>query len=246
MAEWDLVLGDCLEGMARLADRSVDHVISDPPYSEWTHAKVRRGGSVHVPDATEGVKRPVISTSKVLGFAALSDETRNAAAVQFARLCRRWVLVFTDDQGIAEWRYSLEAAGLENVRVGAWVKPGACPQFTGDRPATGWEAIVIAHRPGKKRWNGGGKHGVWTFPIVSGGSDRLHTTQKPEALMEALVRDFTDPGDLILDPFAGSGTTGVAALRNGRRFIGWERDPKYHAIATKRLGYTKEQRCLAL
>ena len=60
-------------------------------------------------------------------------------------------------------------------------------------------------------------------------------------IMESLVRDFTDPGDLILDPFAGSGTTGVAAIRLGRRFIGWEKDPKYHAIALKRLTAAKEQ-----
>ena len=66
-------------------------------------------------------------------------------------------------------------------------------------------------------------------------------TEKPLSLMEKLIRDFTDPGDLILDPFAGSGTTGVAAIRLGRRFIGWERDPKYHAIAVKRLEDAKEQ-----
>jgi DNA modification methylase len=59
--------------------------------------------------------------------------------------------------------------------------------------------------------------------------------------MEAMVRDFTDRGETILDPFAGSGTTGVAAIRNGRNFIGWEKDPKYHAIADRRLRGTKEQ-----
>jgi len=64
---------------------------------------------------------------------------------------------------------------------------------------------------------------------------------KPPALMESLVRDFTDPGELICDPFAGSGTTGVACLRLGRRFIGWERDPKYHAVAVKRLRAAREQ-----
>jgi site-specific DNA-methyltransferase (adenine-specific) len=68
-----------------------------------------------------------------------------------------------------------------------------------------------------------------------------HETQKPIDLMVELVRLFTDPGDLILDPFAGSGTTGVAAIRLGRRFIGWERDPKYHAIAVKRLTAAREQ-----
>ena len=75
-----------------------------------------------------------------------------------------------------------------------------------------------------------------------GGNDaRVHTTQKPDSLMEALVRDFTDPGDLICDPFAGSGTTGVAAIRLGRRFIGWEKSPQYHAIAVKRLMAAREQ-----
>jgi site-specific DNA-methyltransferase (adenine-specific) len=59
--------------------------------------------------------------------------------------------------------------------------------------------------------------------------------------MEALIRDFTDPGDLVCDPFAGSGTTGVAAIRLGRRFIGWERHPKFHADATARLERTHMQ-----
>jgi site-specific DNA-methyltransferase (adenine-specific) len=59
--------------------------------------------------------------------------------------------------------------------------------------------------------------------------------------MEALVSDFTDPGELVCDPFAGSGTTGVACIRLGRRFIGWERDPKYFAVAVKRLRAAREQ-----
>ena len=90
-------------------------------------------------------------------------------------------------------------------------------------------------------WNGGGKHGVYIVPVSQARDDRSHPTEKPIELMEKLIRDFTDPGDLILDPFAGSGTTGVATIRLGRRFIGWERDPKYHAIAVKRLTAAREQ-----
>lgn len=84
---------------------------------------------------------------------------------------------------------------------------------------------------------------IYTFPMDANFSreTRVHPTQKPLALMAALVRDFTDPGDLVCDPFAGSGTTGVACRRMGRRFIGWERDPKYHAIATRRIGAAREQ-----
>lgn len=59
--------------------------------------------------------------------------------------------------------------------------------------------------------------------------------------MEALVRDFTDPGETVLDPFAGSGSTGVACRKLGRAFVGWERDPKYAAIARRRIEETREQ-----
>jgi DNA modification methylase len=104
----------------------------------------------------------------------------------------------------------------------------------------GYESIVACHAPGKSTWNGGGQHGV--FIVNKGGDERAgHPTQKPFALMEKLIRLFTDPGDLILDPFMGSGTTGVAAIRLGRRFLGWEKDPKYFAIAEKRISRAREQ-----
>jgi site-specific DNA-methyltransferase (adenine-specific) len=114
------------------------------------------------------------------------------------------------------------------------------PQVTGDRPAQGDEAIVIAHVPGRKRWNGGGKTAIYPFPLANG-DGRIHPTQKPEALLEALVRDFTDPGELVLDPFAGSGTTGVACKRLGRRFVGWETQERYQRAAQARIDSTREQ-----
>jgi DNA modification methylase len=78
--------------------------------------------------------------------------------------------------------------------------------------------------------------------MPKGGDPRTgHQTQKPLALMETLVRLFSDPGELILDPFAGSGTTGVAAVRLGRRFLGWEMNPEYAEIARKRIAAAREQ-----
>ena len=79
---------------------------------------------------------------------------------------------------------------------------------------------------------------VWAYQIATdrnGLGERVHTTQKPLDLLLRLVEDFTDPGEVVLDPFAGSGTTGVACLRSGRRFIGIERDPKYAQVARDRL-----------
>jgi DNA modification methylase len=80
------------------------------------------------------------------------------------------------------------------------------------------------------------------FTVNKGGDPRTgHQTQKPLALMELLVRLFSDKGELILDPFAGSGTTGVAAIRLGRRFLAWETNPEYAAIARRRLEAAREQ-----
>jgi DNA modification methylase len=121
-----------------------------------------------------------------------------------------------------------------------WFRTDGTPQISSDRPAQGAEGIAVMHRPGVKlRWNSGGKRGVWVCGVER--DNRQHPTQKPITLMESLIADFTDPGDLILDPFSGSGTTGVAAIRLGRRFIGWERDPKHAGTARKRLSAAREQ-----
>lgn len=235
-ARWALVRGDSARCLRRLPDAAVAHVITDPPYSDHVHAKVRRGGSVHEPDVDEPgrPKRATISTAAVLGFDAITQTQRDLCAAEFARVAARWVLTFCDDESAGDWVSSNRAAGLDHVRIGHWWKLGATPQFTGDRPATGAESIVIAHRRGRKRWNGGGRHATWAHAVCND-SDRFHTTQKPLALMLELVEQFTDPDDLVLDPFAGSGTTGVACLRLGRRFIGVERDAAYARKARARL-----------
>jgi len=228
-------LGDCLDpvsGLASLPDRSIDHVITDPPYEEEAHTKQRRG------KRNGGVMKV-----ESLSFHPITEDQRRAVAAQFGRLARRWVIVFCQVEAVHLWSDALEAGGLTVRRVGVWIKPDGMPQYSGDRPGMGYESIVIAHPPGRSRWNGGGRNGIWIMPKV-GAADQIrtgHETQKPLALMEALIRDFTDPGETILDPFAGSGTTGVACKRLGRAFIGWELNPKYHAIAERRIRDAKEQ-----
>lgn len=236
---WTLHLGDCLDpvtGLASLADKSVDVVITDPPYSEHVHAKARSGAMAK---AAAGLKGASISIPVDLGFEHITQAQIESIADQCARLARRWVLVFCDVESAHLWAGALRSTGgLEYIRTCAWDKTDGAPQFTGDRPATWGEAIVCAHPKGRKRWNGGGKRGLYshaTAKAQSGPDSRVHTTQKPVGLMEDLIRDFTEEGETILDPFAGGGTTGLAALRLNRNFIGWERDANYHAIATERL-----------
>lgn len=236
-APWCLVLGDCLDtvaGMACLPDGSVEHVITDPPYEAEAHTKQRRLKRGH-----GGVK------TEPLSFVAISPETRLGFAAHAARLARRWVLAFCQAEAVATWATEFSGAGLDYKRACVWIKtpgPGCQPQLTGDRPGMGYETICAAHSSAERsRWNGGGRVGVYDFDKHAKSDQGLHETQKPLALMEALVRDFTDPGDLVVDPFAGSGTTGVACIRLGRRFIGFEKDAKFYEAARRRLEQTHEQ-----
>jgi DNA modification methylase len=224
--------GDCLDVLPQL--EAVDHVITDPPYSEHVHKNARAGSR---PLVRKGFVADY-SRSAEFGFDALPETTRCSVSREFARLTQRWALVFSDVESCHSWREALTENGLEYVRTGSWVKLNATPQFTGDRPAPGYETITIVHPSGRKRWNGGGSHGVWTHAIEQnrgGNNPRLHTTQKPLDLMRELVSLFTDPGDLILDPFMGSGTTLRAAKDLGRRAIGIEINEAYCEIAVKRL-----------
>lgn len=223
---WTLHTGSCLDpqsGLASLPDKSVDHFITDPPFSDVTHDGARGGNG----------------SSKLVTFDSIDEAGLAVAFEQFGRIARRWVVTSIDWHHVLFLEQNAFRWGLRFVRFGIWIKPNGAPQFTGDRPAQGWEAIAILHAEsaGRMRWNGGGRHGVWTVPKVNGS----HPTQKPLDLLQALVRDFTDPGDLICDPFVGSGTTGVAAVHLGRRFVGWELDPKHAATARGRLEGTREQ-----
>lgn len=247
-ARWVLHHGDNREILPTLPRLSVDVTITDPPYSDHVHGKNMRqlrGSGGRVAEGQVAGRGQVGAFS--LGFDALKADHRRDMADEFERLCKRWVLVFSDAESAHLWREDLEELGLPHIRQGAWVKLNCQPQLTGDRPAVGAEAIQISHRKGRKKWNGGGLPAVWAYPIATdrnGRGDRVHTTQKPLELMMELVELFTDPGDIVLDPFAGSGTTGVACLRLGRRFIGCEIDPRYAAIATERL--KAEERGLSL
>lgn len=250
-APYALIHGDCLDpvtGLASLPNGSVQHCITDPPYDEHTHTRSRRGSTGF--REKKSSRRAEVSRSRDLGFAWLTSEQQESIADACADKVARWSLAFCTVEMVHGWRGAFMSAGSEYVRTAAWRKIGCTPQFTGDRPAMAFETVVIAHRTGeRKRWNGHVKHG-W-YDVVDDTADltyehlivlergnsevRLHTTQKPLALMLELVSDFTDPGDIVIDPFMGSGTTGVACLRLGRRFIGWEKDANYYEIACRRL-----------
>ncbi len=210
-SEGCIVCADCLDVMKEMPDGCVDAVVTDPPYGDAE---------------THGKHLSTVVSRQALGFNGISKRECVQLAARFVEISKRWT-VFT-----CEWHFleALHQTGLL-VRFGIWRKPNGAPQFTGDRPGMGWEAIAICHPVGKKRWNGGGKHGFYMHCTETGG----HPTQKPVALFGEFVTDFTDSSDIIFDPFCGSGTTCVAAKKLGRRWIGIDINEEYCDIARDRL-----------
>ena len=211
--------GDCREVLASMDDRSVDCVITDPPYTERTHSKARKNGD-------SGIEAGVTT------FASITDADLRSVLEDMGRLTRTWVIATLD------YRHSVAfdnepPRGLKVQRLGVWVKTNPTPQITGDRPAQGWESIAYMHRADcRSKWNGGGKHGNYVTPIAR---PEGHPTAKPMSIVGDWVRLFSNPGDTVLDPFAGSGTTLRAAKNEGRRSIGVELDERYCELIAKRL-----------
>lgn len=211
--------GDCREVLAELGDKSIDAIITDPPYTERTHKMAKSNkGKGH--------------GTKSINFSPFTDSDLIAALTECGRVSRRWVIATLAYQHA----FKLEEQpppGLRMMRIGAWVKTNPMPQISADRPGTGWESIAYLHRDDVKScWNGGGRAGNYVLPVVQ---NEGHPTVKPLSMVQDFVRRFTNPGDTILDPFAGSGTTLRAAIDEGRKAIGVELKERYCEIIATRL-----------
>ena len=239
MTTHELRLGSCLDpvtGLASLASKSIDHNFADPPYEAEAHSKGRR---VLKSKHDHGIRK---TTAHMIAYPPITEAERAAVSAEIVRVTRRWALVFCQAEAVHLWRACLEAAGAKHWRIGCYRKIGAQPQISGTGPGVGWEAIEIVWCGGVgQSWQAGGKVAVWSHtregrfphgPVFRDG-------QKPLSLLEEITRDFSKPGDLILDPYAGAATTLVACKRLGRSAIGWELDPVTHAKALARLEATE-------
>lgn len=209
-----------------------DATVCDPPYSPHVH-------SAAVSNNPGGVETGTVSRD--FGFAALDDHLLGVL-LGIASLTRRWSVFFSDIESVgARWQPALGAA---YVRAVPWVR-WSQPQKSGDRPGSGCELIVVAHPPGPKQWNGPGSltcfdsegEGTWVPPFGEKclrGAEK-YSAEKPLDLMLSLVSYFSRPGEFVVDPTAGVGTTGLACLLLGRKFIGAERRPEVRYVAEDRL-----------
>jgi modification methylase len=239
--------GDCLELMAALPEASVDLVFADPPYN------LQLSGELHRPDNSrvDGVEE---DWDKFADFAAYDRFTRAWLAAAKRLLKPSGALwVIGTYHNIFRIGAALQDLGFWILNDVVWRKANPMPNFRGRRFTNAHETLLwcASDRDARYTFNYDAMKALndelqmrsdWLIPIC-GGPERLrdetgrkaHPTQKPEALLHRVLLASSRPGELVLDPFCGTGTTGAVARRLGRRFIGLERDPTYAALARDRI-----------
>jgi modification methylase len=247
VADGRVLLGDCLAELAHLPDASVDLVFADPPYNLQLAGDLLRPNNTVV----DGVHQ---DWDKFSSFASYDAFTR-----EWLSQCRRilkpdgamWVI--GSYHNIFRIGTVLQDLGFWIHNDVVWVKTNPMPNFRGKRLTNAHETLIWAARDKSskatfnyealKAFNDDMQmRSDWVLPICSGperlkddGGRKAHPTQKPEALLHRILIGTTKSGDLVLDPFFGTGTTGAVAKRLGRRWLGIERDPDYAKAAAERI-----------
>lgn len=241
-----VIEGDCLEVLPQFPDNSFDLIFADPPYNLQLRQDLWRPNLTRV----EGV---FDAWDQFSGF----DEY-DAFTIAWLTACRRvlkptgtlWVIgTYHNIYRVGYILQNLDFWILNNI---VWVKTNPMPNFRGVRFTNAHESLIWAQKERGQRYtfnhhamkalnDGLQMRSDWHLPICSGrerlkiNGARAHSTQKPRALLYRILLASSNPGDLILDPFFGSGTTGEVARILGRRWIGVERDPDYAQIARQRI-----------
>ena len=214
--------------LSELEDQSVDLILTDPPYtiSRKTGFKHVGPGSVErfAVDMDFGAWDHARIDLDVLSEQALRVLRRGGTAIIFYDL---WKMSYLAD--------SMKNAGFKQLRFIEWVKKNPVPLNSKRNYLTNSREIAVSGvRTGKPTFHSEYDNGIYTFPIPNNGK-RRHPTQKPMSLFKELIEKHSNHGDLVVDPFLGSGTTAIAALSLSRRFRGCDIDKGYVKIAKDRV-----------
>lgn len=248
-------VGDCLAYLKSLPDSSVDHCITDPPYNISGYDDKRKIGWLE--------SNSVWKESK--NFQKIDEEWDKFEDTDYVQFTREWlneikrivkpngnILVFGSYHNIYQVGVTLEKLDLKINNSIIWYKRNAFPNITGRMLCESTEQIVWAVNGTKKKatkWvfnyeelkqfttNGKQMRNMWDIPMTPGSEKKhgKHPSQKPLALSERLIVGFTNPGELVIDPFLGSGSFLVAAKSLGRDYLGVEQNEEYAKLALARL-----------
>ncbi|MBC2778361.1 site-specific DNA-methyltransferase [Parasphingopyxis marina] len=237
---------DCVAAMASLPDACIDMVFADPPYN------LQLGGDLFRPEGS--MVDAVDDDWDKFDTFAIYDKFTRAWLKEARRILKPngtlWVI--GSYHNIFRVGAALQDEGYWILNDIVWRKANPMPNFRGTRFTNAHETMIWASKSEKAKYTFNYKtmkslndelqmRSDWLIPICAGqerikdGGKKAHPTQKPEALLYRVMLASTKPGDVVLDPFFGTGTTGAVARRLGRKWIGVEREPRYCDVARKRI-----------
>ena len=225
MSKIDLRQGDCLELMKDIPDGSVDLVLTDPPYRVTSRGNAGSSGGM--------LQKKINKSGLVFSF---NDISCKMYAPEFYRVLKAGThcYVMTNHTNLIEMLSVFTSAGFHFTKCLVWNKGN---KIMGQFYMSQFEYIMFFRKGKAKRINNCGTPDILNIPNIKTKSNgkNIHDTEKPVALMEVLINNSSNPGDTIIDPFMGSGSTGVACQNLNRNFIGIELDEKYFEIAKERI-----------
>ncbi len=239
--------GNCIELMKGLPARSVDLVFADPPYN------LQLGGDLHRPNNTrvDGVDDEWDKFDSLQAYDDFTREWLGAARRILKDDGAIWVI--GSYHNVFRLGAILQDMGFWILNDVIWNKTNPMPNFRGTRFTNAHETLIWASKSKDSKYcfnydtmkslnDDLQMRSDWTLPICNGGErlkgedgKKIHPTQKPESLLHRVIMSTTDMGDLVLDPFFGTGTTGAVAKKLGRHFIGIDQDTDYISAAKERL-----------
>ena len=246
----EILVGDCITMMKGLPEKSVDMIFADPPYNLQLEGDLHRPNNSRV----DGVDQAWDKFDDLATYDRFTSDWLGAARRILKDDGSLWVI--GSYHNIFRVGARLQDLGFWILNDVIWRKSNPMPNFRGRRFTNAHETLIwcAKGRDARYTFNYTAMKALndelqmrsdWLLPICSGGERlkdgngrKVHPTQKPEALLHRVILAATRPGDLVLDPFFGTGTTGVVAKRLGRHYLGIERDPDYIAAAQARLTAT--------
>ncbi|MGR3290903.1 MAG: site-specific DNA-methyltransferase [Paracoccaceae bacterium] len=242
-----ILSGDCIKVMNDLPEGSIDLIFADPPYN------LQLKGDLHRPDNSK-VDAVDDAWDQFASFSAYDKFTREwLAAARRLLKPNGAIWVIGSYHNIFRVGAALQNAGYWILNDVVWRKTNPMPNFRGMRLTNAHETLIWASKAEASKYtfnydalkalnDGIQMRSDWVLPICTGherlkdeDGNKAHPTQKPEALLHRALLGTTNPGDVVLDPFFGTGTTGAVAKMLGREFIGIEREAAYRAVARKRI-----------
>jgi site-specific DNA-methyltransferase (adenine-specific) len=229
----NLMLGDCLERMKEIPDGSIDAIICDPPFN----IVEKVGKNIHIFRQAEKQQGASISRESMSFDVGFDQISWLESAAKTLKKSGNFI-IFNDWENLGEIAKEARRLKLKVKMIGHWQKPNPVPAEWGRRFVSGREYFIHLTKGGKNTFNVSKLHfGEFNIPLTPKSEKKhgKHPNQKPLRLMTELVGILTNEGDIVLDPFMGSCSTGVACVNSSRNFIGIELNEGYFKISQDRI-----------